>query len=288
MNSISVIIPSHNRAAQLPRTLDSVFNQALIPDEVILIDDGSTDETRHVITNLFPRVKYLYQNNSGVSAARNLGIQHSYGEWLAFLDSDDEWMPGKLGQQYEVAKAQYGLKIIHTNEIWLRHGKYVNQMKKHTKYGGMIFRQCLPRCIISPSSVMVHRSLFDEIGTFDEMLPACEDYDLWLRCCARYPVHYIDKPLLIKHGGHADQLSRKYWGMDRFRIKSLYNIIRSGMLNNADLRAANEMLIKKINIYLAGATKRKKWDEVNKYKALAGQLANRSLVPNNISISETA
>ena len=206
MNGISVIIPSYNRVTQLLRALHSVFNQTLTPDEVIVIDDGSTDDTQQVITNLYPRAIYRYQANKGVSAARNLGIQISNGEWLAFLDSDDEWMPGKLMQQYNHANTQPGVKIIHTNEVWVRHGKRVNQMKKHTKFGGMIFRQCLPRCIISPSSVMVHRSLLDDIGTFDERLPACEDYDLWLRCSARYPAHYIESPLIIKHGGHDDQL----------------------------------------------------------------------------------
>jgi len=286
MNGISVIIPSYNRVTQLIRALDSVFNQSLTPDEVIVIDDGSTDDTQQVIKNLFPHVNYRYQANNGVSAARNLGIQISNGEWLAFLDSDDEWMPVKLAQQYNHAITQPGVKIIHTNEIWVRHGKRVNQMKKHTKYGGMIFRQCLPRCIISPSSVMVHRSLFDGIGAFDERLPACEDYDLWLRCCARYPVHYIYNPLIIKHGGHDDQLSRKYWGMDRFRIKSLYNIIQSGILNNDELLAAKEMLDYKINIYLIGARKREKWDEVNKYKALAVQLADRHSRTHNICNNE--
>lgn len=288
MNNISVIIPSYNRATSLSRALDSVYKQTLPANEVIVIDDGSTDDTRQVVTNRFPHAIYRYQPNKGVSAARNLGIRLANCEWLAFLDSDDEWLPGKLAQQYSAVNTQPGLKIIHTNEIWVRHGKHVNQMKKHTKYGGMIFRQCLPRCIISPSSVMVHRSLFDEIGVFDEDLPACEDYDLWLRCCARYPVYYIDAPLITKHGGHSDQLSGKYWGMDRFRIRALCNIIQSGILNNTDLQAAGDMLKKKIGIYLIGAMKRKKQDEIRYYRALAGKFTDRALYSHNTFAKESA
>jgi len=286
MNNISVIIPSYNRAERLARALHSVYKQTLIPNEVIVIDDGSTDNTRQVITNLFPQVKYRHQPNKGVSAARNLGIKIADGEWLAFLDSDDEWVSGKIERQYNVATTQPGFKIIHTNEIWIRDGNRVNQMKKHAKYGGMIFRHCLPRCIISPSSVMVHRSLFEAIGAFDEKLPACEDYDLWLRSCARYPVYYIDEPLIIKHGGHAGQLSRKYWGMDRFRIEALNNIIHSGVLDEADRRVATEILARKIKIYLNGAMKRKKWEEINKYKALAERLVDKALYAQHIGISD--
>ncbi len=239
---------------------------------MIVIDDGSTDGTRHIVANLFPDVKYYYQPNRGVSAARNLGIALSRFEWLAFLDSDDEWLPPKLAKQCQIADNFPGSKIIHTNELWIRHGRFANQMKKHAKSGGYIFRHCLPRCIISPSAAMIHRSLFDEIGIFDENLPACEDYDLWLRGCARYPVHYIDEPLIIKYGGHAGQLSKKHWGMDRFRIASLNNILRSGILSLSDTQAASEMLHKKIDIYLAGAVKRKKWDEVRYYTGMVADL----------------
>ena len=115
-------------------------------------------------------------------------------------------------------------------------------MKKHAKSGGHIFRQCLPLCVISPSSVMIQRSLFDEIGLFDESLPACEDYDLWLRICARHPVLFLQEPMIIKHGGHRDQLSRRYWGMDRFRIQALEKIIDAPGLSPADRIAVAEML----------------------------------------------
>jgi len=280
---ISVIIPTLNRAELLEGALNSVIGQTYPPDEVIVIDDGSTDATGEMIRSKFPGVIYRWQENHGISHARNQGIKKTNNEWLAFLDSDDEWLPQKLEKQVgalckeiepeknsKLAISNWQLTIAnlicHTNEIWIRRGKRVNPMNKHAKYGGYIFRKCLPLCIISPSSVLMHRSIFETIGMFDETLPACEDYDLWLRICSRYPVVYLDEPLIIKYGGHKDQLSRKFWGMDRFRIQALENIIQSGKLNSEDLKAAIEMLLKKADIYIQGAEKRKKGDEVEVYR----------------------
>ncbi|MES9936336.1 MAG: glycosyltransferase family A protein, partial [Sedimenticola sp.] len=225
---ISVIIPTHNRADLLERALKSVQAQTLPPLEVIVVDDGSEDHTREMVSEKFPRVRYLQQPNRGVSSARNLGISEARGDWIALLDSDDEWLPSKLASQKTRLESQPGHHICHTEEIWIRNGKRVNQMKKHTKQGGAIFQHCLPLCVISPSSVLIHKSVFREVGLFDESLPACEDYDLWLRICARYPVTYVEQPQIVKYGGHEDQLSRRHWGMDRFRLHALEKIITSG------------------------------------------------------------
>jgi GT2 family glycosyltransferase len=156
-------------------------------------------------------------------------------EWIAFLDSDDEWLPHKLERQCEALERHPQYRFCHTDEIWIRRGRRVNPMKKHAKHRGYIFDQCLPLCVISPSSALIHRDLFDRYGTFDPELPVCEDYDLWLRICAREPVLYVDEALLLKFGGHEDQLSQAYWGMDRFRIRALENLIRSGALDGAAL-----------------------------------------------------
>ncbi|MES9888132.1 MAG: glycosyltransferase family A protein, partial [Candidatus Sedimenticola sp. 6PFRAG1] len=225
---ISVVIPTHNRATVLERALASVLTQTHPAMEVIVVDDGSEDRTRELLAQKFPSVRYLHQPNQGVSSARNLGIANARGDWIAFLDSDDEWLPGKLQAQKELLSNHPDIRICHTEEIWIRDGKRVNQMKKHTKQGGVIFRHCLPLCVISPSSVMIHRDVFEQVGVFDESLPACEDYDLWLRICARYPVAFIEQPQINKYGGHDDQLSRRHWGMDRFRLQALEKIIVSG------------------------------------------------------------
>jgi len=263
---ISVIVPTYNRAQQLPRALDSILCQSCSPKEIIVVDDGSTDETSALMTSEYPEIVFIQQQNTGVSSARNVGIKRASGDWIAFLDSDDEWLPEKLEIQMKVLYENPEIKICHTNEIWIRNGKRVNPKKKHEKFGGSIFQKCLPLCCISPSSVIIHKSIFREIGLFDYSLPVCEDYDLWLRITARNSVLYIEEPLLIKYGGHEDQLSKKYWGMDRFRIKSLEKIISSRVLSDLDENAAKKMLMEKIYIFIQGAQKRGNIKEVKKFK----------------------
>ena len=253
---ISVIIPSWNRADRLAAALDSVRAQSLVPHEVIVVDDGSTDNTRELLSRHYPEVRYLYQQNNGVSSARNTGIMAASGDWIALLDSDDRWEPLKLERQQQAIQAQPGYRLCHCDEIWIRNGKRVNPMKKHAKQGGKIFRHCLPRCVISPSAVMIQREVFADIGLFDENLPACEDYDLWLRICARHPVLFVNQPLVIKVGGHDDQLSRRYWGMDRFRVQALEKILAAGVLDDQDHAAALYMLQEKLAILIQGADKR--------------------------------
>jgi glycosyltransferase involved in cell wall biosynthesis len=253
---ISVIIPSYNRAHLLARAIESVLSQDLAPREIIVVDDGSSDDTRELMSNRFPQCQYIHQPNQGVSSARNRGIEAASGEWLAFLDSDDEWLPGKLAAQSSTLKNQPGLLICHTEEIWIRNGRRVNAMKKHRKSGGRIFRNCLPLCVISPSSAMIHRSLLTEVGNFDENLPVCEDYDMWLRICAHQPVAFVAEAQIIKYGGHEDQLSRQEWGMDRFRLQALEKIINTGGLIPDDHQAAIETLLAKADILANGAEKR--------------------------------
>ncbi len=163
------------------------------------------------------------------------------------------------------------MRVCHTDEIWIRNGRRVNARKKHGKKGGWIFQHCLPLCAMSPSSIMIHRDVFTALGGFDERLPACEDYDLWLRITARYPVLFIRQPLIEKYGGHDDQLSRKYWGMDRFRIRALEKILATDSLNADDHLAAVAMLREKAGIYLQGAIKRGKSAEIGYYRQLLKQ-----------------
>jgi glycosyltransferase involved in cell wall biosynthesis len=265
---ISVIIPTHNRAHLLARALRSVLDQTLAPQEIIVVDDGSSDNTAELVATQFPQCNYIHQPNLGVSAARNTGIKAARGEWLAFLDSDDEWLPTKLEAQRNLLQQHPDISICHTEEIWIRNGKRVNQMQKHAKSGGHIFQRCLPLCVISPSSVLIHRSLFNEVGLFDEQLPACEDYDLWLRVCATHPVAFVEQPQIKKYGGHADQLSHRHWGMDRFRIQALEKIIASDWLNDDDRTAAAQTLISKAEILAQGARKRGKDKEADGYLAI--------------------
>lgn len=265
--TVAVVIPTRDRRQLLRRALASVRAQTRVPDEVVVVDDGSSDGTAGELESL-NWVTLLRRPHGGVSAARNAGIAAATSRWIAFLDSDDEWRPEKLSAQLEAVATAPGTRICHTDETWIRNGRRVNPGKRHAKSGGWIFRNCLPLCVISPSSAMMERSLLEELGGFDESLPACEDYDMWLRVCARYPVAFVDEPLVIKHGGHDDQLSRRFWGMDRFRISALEKIIASGALNEPDRRAAVRTLVEKTRIYLAGARKRDKQTDVNAYERL--------------------
>jgi len=268
---ISVIIPTYNRAFLIKRALESVLSQTTPANEILVVDDGSDDNTTDVIKDYYPTVKLITQENKGISAARNHGINEAEGEWIALLDSDDQWKSNKLERQISALGKNPGFLLSHTNETWIRNGVEIKQMKKHQKRGGHIFSSCLPLCAISPSSVIIHRSIFEEVGLFDETLPVCEDYDMWLRICARFPVLFIDEELVIKYGGHPGQLSRQYWGMDRFRIMAIEKILTSENLSIEDRTLAIKTMLKKIQIYLTGAEKHKNTDLVQEFKTLAKQ-----------------
>ncbi len=265
---VSVIIPTYNRAWILKEAIDSVLSQDYENFELIVVDDGSTDKTGALLDRYKNRLRIIRQKNSGVSAARNRGIRAARGELIAFLDSDDLWLSGKLEAQVKFFLSNPGALICQTEEIWIRRGKRVNPKNKHKKPSGHIFEPSLALCLVSPSAVMMRPALFNKVGLFDENLYACEDYDLWLRTSCRYPVYLIETPLIIKRGGHDDQLS-KAWGLDRFRIRSLIKIIENEELTEKQYLAAKNMLIKKSKIYANGCKKRGKTKESEKYYKIA-------------------
>lgn len=266
--SVSVIIPTYNRCDMLKQAVDSVLEQDFRDFELIVADDGSTDSTQEMLRTYGKRISLIRQENRGVSAARNRGIASASAELIAFLDSDDLWMPKKLSEQLAFFNSNPDALICQTEEIWIRRGIRVNPKKKHKKLSGMIFEASLLLCLVSPSAVMMRRSLFDEFGLFDETLPACEDYDLWLRIGCRHPIFLIDKPLIVKRGGHADQLSGEP-GLDKFRIQSLKKILDSGMLSAEQRAAAIKVLKEKCLVYAGGCLKRGREDEALYYEKLA-------------------
>ena len=263
---ISVVIPTFNRISLVARAIDSVLKQSLNPYEIIVVDDGSDDGTSEMIQNKYKSIKLIQQQNNGVSAARNNGIKHAKGDWIALLDSDDEWTEKKLENQVDRLIKTPKYDFCHTNEIWIRNGVRVNQRKKHEKYGGYIFDKCLDICRISPSSVLFRKNILDHVGWFDDQLPVCEDYDLWLRITAEYRILFIDDPLIIKYGGHDDQLSHGVEGIEFFRIKSLENLLERSELSTDNRILSIQMIIKKYNIYLNGLVKRKKQGEADQIK----------------------
>ena len=273
MAAVSVIIPTFNRKQEVIRAVSSILSQSFTDFEIIVVDDGSSDGTKTALDQFRDRITYIaHTTNRGVSAARNTGIKQARDPFIAFLDSDDYWLAEKLAVQIDFFNHHPQALICQTDEIWIRNGRRVNPKKRHLKPTGDIFNPCLKLCLVSPSAVMLKRSLFDEVGLFDEDLPACEDYDLWLRISYRYPIYLIKQRLIVKTGGNRDQLSSRYMGMDRFRIKALAKLIKSGALNEAQTAAAGRELSLKCRIYGNGCIKRGKKEEGRYYLDLPSQL----------------
>ena len=253
-DQISVVIPVHNREHSVRRAIDSVLAQELLPDEIIVVDDGSDDKTPYVISSYLPQIQVLTQDNMGVSAARNRGVEASSGRWIAFLDSDDEWEMAKLQKQMSYIKRQGNIRILQTEERWIRNNMRVNPGKKYAKKSGNIFKSCLKTCIVGASTVILERSLFDEMGGFDENLPVCEDYDLWIRIAAKYPIPLLSQALTIKYGGHPDQLSATP-AMDRYRVQSLMKIFDEVDLSLQQQTELLDELILKLSYLYEGAVR---------------------------------
>lgn len=287
---VSVIIPNFNRLECFQKAFSSVLKQTYTNFELIIIDDGSTKSIReenkkfiekvkeeHIkkiktienLNNALPfedRIIYLQNDkNYGVSYSRNRGIKQAKGQYIALLDSDDEWLAQKLETQVKFMLTS-GFRVVHTEELWVRRGVRVNPMKKHKKEGGDIFLRSLELCLMSPSSIMLEKTIFEDYGYFDESLPVCEDYDLWLRITCREKVGFIEKPLIIKYGGHQDQLSRKYEAMDKWRVISLIKLLNSGCLDFDREIAVKKMIQKKSSILYNGAIKRGRFNDAEIYK----------------------
>ncbi len=263
---VSAIIPTFNRGWILREAVQSVLDQTYHPLEIIVVDDGSTDDTREILRLFGDRITVLFQENKGVSAARNLGIKHSHGELVAFLDSDDLWTPDKIACQVAFFNNNPDAVICQTEEIWIRNGKRVNPKNKHKKLSGMIFEPSLSLCLVSPSAVMIQRSLFELKGYFDEALPACEDYDLWLRIATTHAIDLIDRACTVKRGGHDDQLSSHH-SLDKYRIRSIENLLEAGILTREQRKTALKIFRSKARIYGLGCIKRGRTDEGNRYLA---------------------
>jgi glycosyltransferase involved in cell wall biosynthesis len=267
---VSVIIPTYNRKEKAALAVESVLAQGYSPVECIVVDDGSEDGSFEHLANKFNgRIRLFRQENTGVSAARNKGIKEAKGGFIAFLDSDDLWRKNKLSVQMEYLERHPEIKICQTTETWFRKGRRVNPPAVYRKIGGDIFEPSLKRCMVTPSSVLLKKELLDEVGLFNEGMPVCEDYDLWLRVCVRYPVGLIEKELLVRHGGSPDQLSARH-SQDRYRIYALERLLNSGALDDKKRRAALKAFREKCRIYGTGCLKRGKKQEGARYLEMAG------------------
>ena len=272
MPQITAILPTWNRAEWLEKSIQSVLDQTFGDFELVVVDDASMDSTAEIIERYSGKIRTIvFSENRGVSAARNAAIKNSDSEWIAFLDSDDFWHPDKLQKQIAQTKMRPACPLHFTDEIWIRNGVRVNPKKKHQKKEGWIFQPSLALCLMAPSTVILRRELFEVHGLFDENLPVCEDYDLWLRLTAQHPVALLNEKLMTRHGGHADQLSRSDWGIDRYRVQSIQKILKTESLRPEDRTAAIRMLIEKCGILAKGFRKRGNLKEVEKYEKIIRQ-----------------
>ena len=267
---ISVVIPVYNRPDLLGRTLQSVVRQSLSPLEVVVVDDGSSPPVDENQSRIYPGIKIVRnENNSGVANARNRGIKCTSGEWIALLDSDDEWEPSKLEKQTEYLQRFPNIRAIHTDEKWLRNNNEVKPPAYLNKSNHLLWERSLKHCLICPSSILLHRSIFDVIGFFDESLSVCEDYDFWLRLLLHQEIGLVDEKLVIKHGGHTGQLSTTTWGMDRFRVIALEKILLNPLLSAKRKHLVHQVLIEKCTILAQGSEKRQKLKEAEAYRNMS-------------------
>lgn len=254
---VSVVIPTFNRLPFLKEAVASVLTQQYKNFKLVVVDDASSDATSAWLSEQQDSrlISIIFPENRGVSAARNAGIAKARGEFIAFLDSDDVWQKNKLAEQVRFFGENPSIRVCHTNERWEKNGKFINQKKIHTKQAGFFFERACELCLVSPSTVMLRADVFEEFGNFDENLPVCEDYDLWLRLNAKIPFGFIDKPLITKRGGHSDQLSHKLPAMDRYRVESMMKILKSGEISDEHASILREAISRKIGILKAGAEK---------------------------------
>lgn len=244
---ISVVIPTYNRAVFLTRCIQSVLNQTVQVHEILVVDDGSTDNTKEILSTL--PISYIYQANKGVSSARNLGILNAKSEWIAFLDSDDCWDERKLECHMTLHNTKKDILASYTDELWIRNDKIITP-KTHQQKEHPTFLNSLRLCKIGASTFFCHKSVFNAVGYFDESMKACEDYDLWLRILEHFPIYFINEKLTTKYAGHQNQLSFETPLIDTYRIQALQK-----HLNGLHAKLVVEELIYKITILLNGARK---------------------------------
>jgi glycosyltransferase involved in cell wall biosynthesis len=292
-NWVSVIIPTYNRSRTLKKAVESVLNQTHANLELIIVDDGSADDTPAIIDWYKKRnqrkIILVQQKNRGPAAARNRGLAAAGHDLIAFLDSDDWLHRDKIGLQVAAMQKEPDYLVSHTQEIWYRNGRLLNQKLRHRKESGYIFGRCLDLCAVGMSTVMVRRQLVEQVGLFDEQLPCCEDYDYWLRVSVKQPFLLIDRPLTSKDGGRTDQVSFIHrTGMDKYRIRAIEKILASGMLDANQYRMAREELVKKCRIYGMGCIKHGRLTEGEEYLSLPGSYSRLTFNNDGIAQSDSS
>jgi glycosyltransferase involved in cell wall biosynthesis len=296
---ISIILPTFNRESLTKRAVNSVIRQSYPNWELILVDDGSTEDNWRALVTTLPNWKQslvsfsgdqksiqLYQiDHSGVSFARNFAIKKTNGEWICFLDSDDEWLPEKLKTQFEFHRYHPEFLFSQTRELWNKNGNVRHPLGKHKKISGRYLKESLNLCLVTVSSFMAKSNALKRFDGFRQELQTCEDYDLWNRIFLNgESIALIDEDLLVRYGGHSDQLSMKYSAMERFRLYSLLLSREESLVaghwfqvNEEDRELWDSAIRKRLGVLIRGKSKRGK--SVTSLQKLEHSLANNEILP---------
>jgi len=214
--TVSVVIPVYNGARYLAQAIQSVLDQTYKNFELIIVDDGSTDHTREVVCSFIEKeqlpIRYIFQNNGGEALARNTGIAAAKGDYLAFIDADDMWMPNKLEQEVSLLEESKGIGLVFTSYracIGEKVTDEVVSVDRQKLDGNLLsFEELLKRSFIAPSAIVVRKEIMQQVGPFDSSFKMCTDYDMWLRISQITNIAYIDEPLMI-YRIHPWQISTK-------------------------------------------------------------------------------
>lgn len=255
MPRISVVIPAYNCERFIKDAIESVLNQTFNDYEIIVIDDGSTDKTKDAVLQFREKVKYVYQPNGGPASARNTGAALSQGEYIAFLDSDDAWLPEKLELQIEKFKNRPGLGLVYSDAYILPENFNNSEPAKvKTVFGlrhpkkGHVLNDLLLENFIPTSSVMITKVCFQNVGPFNPKLSPIEDYDRWLHIADRYEMDYIGSPL-VKYRDHISTFRK-----DEFvTLNNIVNTLNGalGEFSDIESRVRSQVLKKISKIYIS-------------------------------------
>jgi glycosyltransferase involved in cell wall biosynthesis len=264
--TVSAVIPVYNRPGMLREAYSSCIGQNYNDLEVIIVDDGSEPPVEVDVSDNTRVIRVSHTGRPGM--LRNIGVQAARGRYIAFLDSDDLWLPGKIPAQLRFFRDNPDIRICHTREKWIRSGRTVSQRGQNHRRRGHIFPDSLVKCIIGPSTAMMERALYRETGGFREDITVAEDYEYWLRITCREAVGYLDEPYTVKRAGDWDQLSES-GPIEYYRIAALKKLLDSGYLPGSCKEAAAKEFSRKCLIYARGCFKRGKAEEGKKYQALS-------------------
>jgi glycosyltransferase involved in cell wall biosynthesis len=232
---ISIIIPSYNSARFVLHAVQSALEQTYSPVEVIVVDDGSTDDTRERLVTREDRIRYVYQSNGGPSKARNRGINEAQGDLIAFLDADDQWLPDKLQKQWKSLQANPDTCLVHTDlyRLYEPSGAIVHKYRDRKRFSGYCYNEFFWGNALLTSSVLVTRRCLEEIGKFDEEIGYAEDLDLWIRIARYFPLSYVVEPLVL-YREHPTNASRN----QRMMLEGEYYALAKALRADPTLRRA--------------------------------------------------